>query len=226
MRPSTASKLSAFVVGILMFLATAAPPTAMLANEGQHHAIAAPTGTGPHAPNLGSDGAAATPASSMGGMAMDDDAPVWPATFGGRVLTWLGKWHVAVVHFPIALFIVVVIVEASARVFRKPEWAGSDRLLVALAALSTVAAAILGWLAMGLDMPKDDFVHTTHRLLGTALAVLAVAVWWAKERAFARRTPRARRLYFSLLAIAIVAVLANAYFGGAMVHGGLRHMMF
>ena len=126
----------------------------------------------------------------MGSMAMDDDTPVWPATLGGRVLTWLGKWHVAVVHFPIALFIVVAVVEASARVFRKPEWAGSDRLLVALAALSTVAAAILGWLAMGLDMPKDDFVHRTHRLLGTALAVLAIAVWWAKERAFAKRTPR------------------------------------
>jgi len=187
------SKACAFLAGLFLVLAAIASPTAIFAHDDQHHALAAPTGGGPHGPNLGSD--MATAASSMGGMAMDDDAPVWPATFGGRVLTWLGKWHVAVVHFPIALFIVVAIVEASARVIRKPEWAGSDRLLVALAALSTVAAAILGWLAMGLDMPKDDFVHIAHRLLGTALAVFAIGVWWAKERAYASRSRGARRLY-------------------------------
>src|SRR5665213_114253 len=79
------SKACAFLAGLFLVLAAIASPTAIFAHDDQHHALAAPTGGGPHGPNLGSD--MATAASSMGGMAMDDDAPVWPATFGGRVLT-------------------------------------------------------------------------------------------------------------------------------------------
>lgn len=159
------------------------------------------------------------------GMTMDEESP-WPKTIFGRVLTWLGMWHVAVVHFPIALFVIVAVVEAAARFARKPEWTGSDRLLVAIAALSTVAAVALGWLSMGPDLAKDDFVHRAHRYLGTGLAALALLTWWAKERAYKRPGPSTRATYFPLLGLTIIAVLANAFFGGSIVHGGMGHLLF
>ena len=228
MRAGLNSKGTAIIAAIVLIAAMVGAQTASFAENGQQPRPAATSDTASSSSSdLARVGENATNASSMGpAMVMDDDAPVWPSTFAGRVMTWLGKWHVAAVHFPIALFIVIGIVEAAARLFRRPDWAGSDRLLVALTALSTVVAAALGWLAMGLDLPKDDFVHATHRVLGTALAALALLVWWSKEQAYAKATAGTRGLYFALLVLATTAVLTNAFFGGAMVHGGLRHMLF
>tara|TARA_R110002051_G_scaffold195355_2_gene263472 strand:- start:2332 stop:2988 length:657 start_codon:yes stop_codon:yes gene_type:complete len=149
-----------------------------------------------------------------------------PKPMPQRLYSWLGRWHPAVVHFPIALFLITGILEAAA-VFGRRAWlTDGTRVLIGLAALSALVAAGLGWLAMGMLGPVEDLTHTLHRWIGTAIAVFGLAAWWAKERSMRPGAgPGRRRLYAALLTSIVVAVLVNAYLGGALTHG-VNHLRF
>lgn len=167
--------------------------------------------------------AAASPmADNMDHGLMEMQGP--PKPMPQRLYSWLGRWHPAVVHFPIALFLVTAILEAAALLGRRAWLTDGTRVLVAWAALSAVAAAALGWLAMGLPGPAENLTHTLHRWIGTSIAVLGLLAWWAKERSM-RKGAGARRLYGLTLGLVFLAVLFNAYLGGALTHG-VDHLRF
>ena len=185
------------------------------------------------------DTAAARPAAVTAHPGMADAVPGMPVAMDHagmemrppkpmpqRLYSWLGRWHPAVVHFPIALFLITGVLEIAARPGRRAWLTDGTRVLVALAALSALVATGLGWLAMGLPGPVEDLTHTLHRWIGTAIALVGLAAWWAKERAVRPGAgPGKRRLYAGLLAAIVVAVLVNAYLGGALTHGA-NHLRF
>ena len=176
--------------------------------------------------------AASSPGSdmmAMPGLAEDMDhagmmADAAPRTLPQRLLRWLGAMHPAAVHFPIALFLVAALLEIAALTLRRPVLIQGTRVIIALAAISALAAAALGWLAMG--MPgRDDVTHTYHRWLGTSIAVLGLLSWWAKEH-WVRKPGRKRELvYIGVLTVTASAVLVNALLGGMLTHG-MKHLMF
>lgn len=154
------------------------------------------------------------------------EAAAEPKPMPQRLVRWLGRWHPAVVHFPIALFLVAAVLEAAAVWGRRAWLTDGTRVLIALAALSAIGAAALGWLAMGLPGPVEDATHTLHRWLGTGIAALGLLAWWAKERSMRRQSGRAARgLYAAALAAVTLAVLLNAWLGGALTHG-VNHLRF
>ncbi len=154
------------------------------------------------------------------------DATAEPKPMPQRLVRWLGRWHPAVVHFPIALFLVTAALEAAALLGRRAWLTDGTRVLVGLAALSALVAAALGWLAMGLPGPVEDLTHTLHRWIGTGIALAGLMAWWAKERSVRPSAGRAARgLYGGVLAAITVAVLLNAYLGGALTHG-VNHLRF
>jgi len=149
-----------------------------------------------------------------------------PKPMPQRLYSWLGRWHPAVVHFPIALFLITGVLEVAARRGRRAWLTDGTRVLVGLAALSAVIATGLGWLAMGMPGPVEDSTHTLHRWIGTAIALVGLAAWWAKERSMRPDAgPGGRRLYALLLTAIVVGVLVNAYLGGALTHGA-DHLRF
>lgn len=153
--------------------------------------------------------------------AMADAAP---KTVPQRIVRWLGAMHPAAVHFPIALFIVAALLEIAALTLRRPVLTQGTRVIIALAAVSALGAATLGWFAMGWP-GQDDATHTAHRWLGTSIAVLGLICWWAKEH-WVRRPGRAREwLYIGVLTTTAAAVLVNGLLGGMLTHG-MRHLMF
>lgn len=217
-------------LALAMALSVSAPALAHEAHEKQAAARAQAAAAASAAP--GSD-MSATP--GMGGMAgtmdhggmMADAAMVdeTPKPMPQRLFSWLGRMHPAVVHFPIALFVIIGFLEIAAVTLRRPVLTEGMRVLVALAAISALVAAALGWLSMGLPGPTEDLTHTWHRWLGTTIAALGLLTWWAKEY-WVRRPGRARELLFAgVLATTVGSVLANAVLGGALSHG-LKHMMF
>lgn len=166
---------------------------------------------------------------AMPGMAQDMDyggmmADEGPRPMPQRLYRWLGAMHPAAVHFPIALFLVAALLEIAALTLRRPVLTQGTRVIIALAAISALAAAALGWFAMGLP-GKDDVTHSYHRWLGTSIAALGLLSWWAKEH-WVRRPGRRRELiYIGLLAVTAAAVVVNGLLGGMLTHGA-RHLMF
>lgn len=166
---------------------------------------------------------------AMPGMAQDTDhgammADEGPRPMPQRLYRWLGAMHPAAVHFPIALFLVAALLEIAALTLRRPVLTQGTRVIIALAAISAVAAVALGWFAMGLP-GKDDVTHTYHRWLGTSIAVLGLLSWWAKEH-WVRRPGRGRELvYIGLLTVTAAAVVINGLLGGMLTHG-MNHLRF
>ena len=166
---------------------------------------------------------------AMPGMAQDMDhgammADEGPRPMPQRLYRWLGAMHPAAVHFPIALFLVAALLEIAALTLRRPVLTQGTRVIIALAAISAVAAVALGWFAMGLP-GRDDVTHTYHRWLGTSIAVLGLLSWWAKEQ-WVRRPGRGRELvYIGLLTVTAAAVVINGLLGGMLTHG-MNHLRF
>lgn len=167
-------------------------------------------------------------AGPMGQMAMADgqETPTQRRdrmNFVERFADWLGRWHVSVVHFPIALLIVALLLEAWPVARHRPVLATATRVLVPVGAVAAVAAATLGWLAMGVCLCDDDWLHRSHRWLGTSVGVLALATWFARERSAREGGGAVHALYLVLLTLSGLAVAANGFLGGSMNYG-MNHM--
>lgn len=207
-------------LAVLVALAVTVPA---FAHEDHKRPATAPVAAAPMADG---HGAAMPPMPGMsaqmdhGGM----ETEAAPRTIPQRLVRWLGAMHPAAVHFPIALFLVAAVLEIAALTLRRPVLTQGTRVIIALAAISAVGAVVLGWFAMGLP-GNDDATHTYHRWLGTSIAGLGLATWWAKEY-WIRRPGRGRELiYTGLLTVTAAAILVNALLGGMLTHG-VRHLMF
>jgi uncharacterized membrane protein/mono/diheme cytochrome c family protein len=136
-----------------------------------------------------------------------------------RLFGWLGRFHILVLHFPIALLIAAAVAELWGA------WRGDRsletvvRFCVLLGAASAVAAVALGWLhadfgGYGAGLPYE---LDLHRWLGTAAGLWAVATALLCERD-ARQHRRSRLFRIAVLTGAIL-VSAAGHFGGTLVHG-------
>ncbi|MCC6788846.1 MAG: hypothetical protein IT547_13515 [Hyphomonadaceae bacterium] len=163
-------------------------------------------------------------AESMQGMpGMDHDAR--PATLSGRIIRWLGVWHPAVIHFPIALLLTAAFLEAAAVIRRKPVYAASNKILLAVATLGAFAAAPLGWANAGLPAPDDETALVLHRWIGTALPFLILLVWWLKKPVDEAAQRPGGWGYETALALTVLVILSQAYLGAEVTHGA-GHLAF
>lgn len=157
-----------------------------------------------------------------GDMPMSHDKP---KTFSGRLLSWLGMLHPAVIHFPIALVLTVGLLEAAAALRRQPLYAAGNKLLLGIATVGAFAAAPLGWAGAGLPAPDDQIALTIHRWLGTSLPFLILASWWLMRPAEQAARRLGARGYEVALALTIGLILVQAYFGAEITHGA-GHLKF
>lgn len=158
-----------------------------------------------------------------GGMMMSHRAR--PTTFGGRVIAWLGAWHPAVIHFPIALLLTVAFLELAALIRRKPLYNASNKILLVVGVAGAFVAAPLGWADAGLPSAEDGWALTTHRWLGSAIPFLMLLLWYLKKPSEQAAVRPSSRLYEVVLAVAVAVVLTQAYLGGEITHGA-NHMAF
>lgn len=158
-----------------------------------------------------------------GGMMMSHRAR--PTTFGGRVIAWLGAWHPAVIHFPIALLLTVAFLELAALVRGKPLYNASNKILLAVGVAGAFVAAPLGWADAGLPSAEDGWALTTHRWLGSAIPFLMLLLWYLKKPAEQAAVKPSSPVYELVLAVSVAVVLTQAYLGGEITHGA-NHMAF
>jgi uncharacterized membrane protein/mono/diheme cytochrome c family protein len=133
---------------------------------------------------------------------------------------FIGRTHLVVLHFPIALLIVAAIVELlSALNLRRtssrytPSPTGTTMFVFAL--LATIASVITGLILGFDDGPEVDL----HRNLGIATGVLVV-ITAIPLLASRRDSPGgAPRIYLTLLIVSAGAVGFTGHLGGDLTHG-------
>jgi mono/diheme cytochrome c family protein len=136
-----------------------------------------------------------------------------------RLFGWLGRFHILVIHFPIALLTAAALAELFAVWRRNQVPAAAVRLGVLLGAGSAVAAVTLGWLHadIGGHGSAANGILGLHRWLGTIAGIWALGLVLVTER---DRWRGERSILFRMLLWSGTAlVIGAAHFGGLLVHG-------
>ncbi len=142
-----------------------------------------------------------------------------PLSSAKRILRWVGRFHILLIHFPIALLMVAVVGELWSVRRDKQALRTAVRFCVFLGAIAGVGAVTLGWLhadagGYGAGSPQ---ILAQHRWLGTAAGLWAVGVALLSE--VESRRGRRSQLFRLLLCAGALLVGAAAHLGGILVHG-------
>ncbi len=140
------------------------------------------------------------------------------SNLGKRLVRWLGKFHLLLVHFPIALVFAAVLAEVRSIWQRHPLESETTRFCSWLAALTAVPTAALGWLfaASGYGRSSPQLL-LFHRWLGTTAAgCLVLTALCAELRA--RRKVRSRQGWLWLIT-GILLVSLTGHLGGLLARG-------
>jgi uncharacterized membrane protein len=135
------------------------------------------------------------------------------------VLETLGRLHILVVHFPIALLLVGGALELwNLRDFAAQR-AALARICIGLGAASAIVAAALGWIHADHAHLGSSVAGTLalHRWSGIATALVALTAVMLGRAAPADEKPRKWRVASVVLAMTLVA--ATGHFGGELVYG-------
>ncbi|MCF6292239.1 MAG: hypothetical protein L3J04_02465 [Robiginitomaculum sp.] len=142
-----------------------------------------------------------------------------------KVMAGIGKYHPLIVHFPIALFLTAAL--AQAMLLRGSSFSSSSavRFMVWAGLISVIGAGFLGWAHSGPPQPAEAPVMLSHRWIGTGmLAVAALTVWLMKKADDGSN--RQMNMMFNLSLFFMAALVAiNGFLGGALAHGGIKHLL-
>jgi uncharacterized membrane protein len=163
--------------------------------------------------------------SHMDAMVHGQEQTGTPKTFGERLVSWLGRLHTMVVHFPIAMIIGAFGVEVFGLARRSRDYQHVAYVMLIVGAIGAIVAAFLGWFAGGFYLTDRNAILMIHRWLGTGIA--AVSLILVLMATASKRTPdRSRTLLLVLLGLAVAAISIQGFLGGTFMHGGLRHLAF
>ncbi len=135
-----------------------------------------------------------------------------------RLIEWLGNFHPASVHFPIALLLAAAVAELFG-IGSGGRCPGAATMYCCwLGAIATWPAALLGWADAG-PIGRDDIELGLHRWMGTAVFVVSIVLVVLAYKS--RQNPTARRLtaFRAVLIAAAVLAMVTGALGGMEVHG-------
>lgn len=137
-----------------------------------------------------------------------------------RLTRWLGRFHPAAVHFPIALLMAAFLAELIAMLSGSQRYASAGRYCLVLGALSAVLACALGWFWEGFKWTDGDWVlMTRHRWAGTFTALLSLLLLILCPISARPDAKTSKRLYRVTLFITVALVGLTGFLGGVLVWG-------
>jgi hypothetical protein len=122
---------------------------------------------------------------------------------------FIGQFHLLTVHFPIVLVLLIPVLELAGRESRFLHLRASVDFVWALAAVSSTAAAVLGW-CLAWSGGYSGRLVTQHMWGGLSVAALCCVCWMMREHG---------RLYLLLLLAAVAVVSFTGYRGGQLSQG-------
>jgi uncharacterized membrane protein len=128
---------------------------------------------------------------------------------------FIGRFHLLAVHLPIALILLVPVLELAGRNPGFPYLRPSAGFVLGLATLSAIVAAILGW-CLARSGGYSGSLVTQHMWGGVSLTTLCWLCWVLRGRASGGRWGL---LYPIVLAIAVGVMAWTGYRGGQLSRG-------
>ena len=139
---------------------------------------------------------------------------------GPSPLALFGRAHVVVVHFPVALLILLALIEVLRWRRKTGSMDQTVALIAVIAALSSIVAMIQG-LMLGGDDGESDYARLValHKWLGIATTVVACAAAIIALRRQLGDTIGLTRIYRAFVLPGAILVSLTGHYGGALVHG-------
>lgn len=142
--------------------------------------------------------------------------------FWKQLLIWLGKFHAASTHFPIALLMVALLAEGLAWKLKQDSWLLIVRFLTITGSASALLTATLGWFNgyfSSYGSGSGAWIYNWHRWLGTITAVWSVVCAVLICLAECEEGSPERRRFRGALMLGAVLVSVVGFLGGALVFG-------
>jgi len=175
--------------------------------QGANGVTAAPGETHPAQQQMGS---------MMDNMDMEMDRS--KMSFLERLVSWFGRLHPAVVHFPIAFFPAAWFTAIVGR--RRPSFAAPVQFLVVAGGIFAPLAAIAGWITAADADPSS--ILTWHRWVGTGVGIVGLLLAiWAWRRPWEDRGAG----MIAALTLMTIAIAVQGFLGASITHG-MDHLMF
>lgn len=139
-------------------------------------------------------------------------------TDGGRPINWtqwIGRFHLIILHLPIALIIMTAVAELLFTLFPSAIYDYASRFMIVAAAFVALPTALLGLIystTFTFNGILADFIFW-HMMFGISTALLAIYV------AYLRVKDGRSTLYLSCLAILLLFVSVTAFLGGGVTFG-------
>ncbi len=131
-------------------------------------------------------------------------------TYAGSLLNWIARWHVLVLHAPIALVFLTIAIEIFGKVKGFEHIRASTTFILWLTLLGSLIATVFGFLLMEVEEVSGRAMNL-HMWTGLAVVVcsLFALIFKLKESGMP---------YAIALAAGALSVTAAGHYGGAMVH--------
>jgi len=128
---------------------------------------------------------------------------------------FIGRFHLLVIHFPIAFILLVPVLEIAGRSRRFGDLSVSIDFILVLATLSAIIAATLGW-CLARSGNYSGWLVTQHMWGGVCVAVLCWLCWMLHMRVADRRL---NLMYACALVVTAGLVSWTGYRGGQLSQG-------
>jgi uncharacterized membrane protein/YHS domain-containing protein len=139
---------------------------------------------------------------------------------GQGALSLLGKFHPAIIHFPIAGIFFAFFLQMLAHVKNNDELHQSIKLILILTTVFTFLAGVSGWInasGQGLDSPDIEGINL-HRWFGISTSV-SILLCTLLQRKDDHKNSLLYALYIGLLIISVILASITGHLGGILVFG-------
>lgn len=134
------------------------------------------------------------------------------------LLQFLGRFHVLIVHFPIALLALAAVFHFANRKGKYETYQPGVNKLMLIGVLSAVLSTVLG-LMLAAKGGYDEEAVLAHKRAGIILTVLSIAAWWSTARPFLTKERTQSIVSGSLMGLVLLLVVLTGHYGGNLTHG-------
>ncbi|MEO6288206.1 MAG: c-type cytochrome domain-containing protein [Dyadobacter sp.] len=132
--------------------------------------------------------------------------------------TFIGRFHPAIVHFPIGFLLVGSLLELGRRWGKIAVSESAIVFILLLSALNATFACMAGYL-LSSSGGYDETLLNNHMWKGIGVAVFAWMAWLVKSERLQKALPAGKVIYLPAILVATALTLSTGHDGGSLTHG-------